>query len=87
MLADYIGRRHEHANDAGRSTLHRAEAQTRDRPGVRRVHRRVHGGRRATFRPEHAHPVRGFRQQQRLPATGQVPRQVLHVQRRHPGHR
>ena len=38
-----------------------------------------------TLRPEHAHTVRGLWQLERLPSAREVPRQVLHIQRRHSG--
>ncbi len=52
-------------------------------PGLRRRVRR--GG--AAALPEMLHPVGGLRQLQRRADPGALPRQDLHLQRRHPGHR
>ena len=77
---------HRERQAARRPALPRAAAPPAAGQRVRRVDRGVRRSRQRTLagRP---HPVRGFRQPERIPPAREVSRTRVHVQRRHPGYR
>ena len=87
------------ADDPRPRAVHRRQDQPRHRAvggghdgqqGLLRqglVHRRVPRRGARALRPELPPAVRGLQLERRLPAARRVPRELPHVQRRHPGHR